>query len=213
MRGWARSQQPVCTSAQWSKSWGCGRNQAGAPPMGVGTWLPAPGFQRRSTSSSIAAAGSTAGGGTAGSTALAGRVYLITGSTDGIGLHTAQRLATAGAAVVLHGRHAGRLDEAVQRVRRAAPGAAVHSYLADFSNLSQVRGLADEVATRHERIDVLINNAGEAGRGRGRCAPPTRHDCRQRHPPVPPCSPHAPPPRPLQACTNPRAASPRMASR
>lgn len=87
------------------------------------------------------------------------KVVLITGSTDGIGKQTALELARKGAKVLLHGRdlEKGRsvLDELQGKI-----GSEGEFFLADLSSQRQVRHLADEIRAKHERLDVLINNAG-----------------------------------------------------
>lgn len=80
---------------------------------------------------------------------------LITGATDGIGLLTAKQLAAAGHAVLIHGRNAAKLDAAAAEI-----GGAPERYVADLSRLADVEALAADVLARHERLDVLINNAG-----------------------------------------------------
>jgi NAD(P)-dependent dehydrogenase (short-subunit alcohol dehydrogenase family) len=92
-------------------------------------------------------------------TSLAGKTVLVTGSTDGLGLATAHRLASLGASVLIHGRHPQKLE----RVRVGLPsghGDGAHCYLADLSSLDEARRLARDVAREHERLDVLVNNAG-----------------------------------------------------
>ena len=104
--------------------------------------------------------------------------FLITGSTDGIGLHTALKLARDGATVLVHGRDPQRVAAAVERCRAAAGGGAarVHGYIADLSELAQVRELAAAVRRDHGAIGTLINNAGQGGRAaaawRVECAAP-----------------------------------------
>ncbi|WP_299669025.1 SDR family NAD(P)-dependent oxidoreductase [uncultured Ruegeria sp.] len=83
------------------------------------------------------------------------KTILITGSTDGIGLLTAKKLAAEGHNVLLHGRNKSKLESAA-----AAVGGAVEIYAADLSDLSAVRELAENVRAKHYRLDVLINNAG-----------------------------------------------------
>lgn len=82
------------------------------------------------------------------------KTILITGATDGIGLLTAQKLAGQGNRILIHGRSADKLAQA-----QADTGAA-GGYLADLSDLGQVRALADAVLADCDRLDVLINNAG-----------------------------------------------------
>jgi NAD(P)-dependent dehydrogenase (short-subunit alcohol dehydrogenase family) len=87
-------------------------------------------------------------------------IALVTGATAGIGLYTALGLAGNGFHVVMAGRDAARLERARRRVA-ARPGIVPpETALADFASLSAVRGLAADVLARHERLDVLVNNAG-----------------------------------------------------
>ncbi|NUR83184.1 MAG: SDR family NAD(P)-dependent oxidoreductase [Nonomuraea sp.] len=74
---------------------------------------------------------------------------LVTGATDGLGRELARRLAARGDHVIAHGRNPERV--------RQAPGEHV---LADLSDLRAVDAMADELLSRHDRIDVLVNNAG-----------------------------------------------------
>ncbi|MFD2741590.1 SDR family NAD(P)-dependent oxidoreductase [Sulfitobacter aestuarii] len=83
------------------------------------------------------------------------KTILITGATDGIGLLTAQTLAADGHTVLLHGRSDEKLEAAAQEV-----GGSPETYRADLSDLDEVASLAQEIRARHERLDVLINNAG-----------------------------------------------------
>lgn len=85
---------------------------------------------------------------------------LITGSTDGIGLRTAQVLGETGHEVILHGRSPDRVAAACTAVGPAA----VAGFVADFTDLDQVAELAGQ--TRELGIDVLINNAGVYSRQR-----------------------------------------------
>ena len=89
------------------------------------------------------------------------RVALVTGSTDGIGLHTACRLASSGHAVILHGRDRARLDARCHGVQAARFGGGVAaSYVRDFASLDDVRGLARDVLDHHPALHLLANNAG-----------------------------------------------------
>ncbi len=85
---------------------------------------------------------------------------LVTGATDGIGLETAKLLAEAGHTVLLHGRSAAKLEAAAGAVAAVPGGGSVETCRADLSRMAEVEALAREVAGRHKRLDVLINNAG-----------------------------------------------------
>lgn len=85
----------------------------------------------------------------------------MTGSTDGLGRALARELVSRGTTVLLHGRNQERLEDAQREVGATA------RYLADFSSLQEVRRLASALERDHERLDVLVNNAGIGG-GDGR---------------------------------------------
>jgi NAD(P)-dependent dehydrogenase (short-subunit alcohol dehydrogenase family) len=91
------------------------------------------------------------------------QVVLITGSTDGLGRALARELAGRGATVVVHGRDAARGEATVRELRATTGNDRVGLQLADFSSLAQVRGFAEAVVAHHERLDVLVNNAGIGG--------------------------------------------------
>ena len=89
---------------------------------------------------------------------MTGKIALVTGSTDGLGRAVAARLGALGATVLVHGRNRERGAEAVREVEAA--GGKAQFYRADFASLDDVRALADTLLERHERLDLLINNAG-----------------------------------------------------
>ena len=91
------------------------------------------------------------------------QVILITGATDGLGKATARQLASQRATVLLHGRDLARGEATLREIRQATGNDRLRFYLADFSSLTQVRRLAAEVQAHHDRLDVLINNAGIGG--------------------------------------------------
>ncbi|HEV3228645.1 MAG TPA: SDR family NAD(P)-dependent oxidoreductase [Solirubrobacteraceae bacterium] len=90
---------------------------------------------------------------------------LVTGATDGLGRGVASRLAAGGATVHLHGRDAERLGTTAQAIERSTGNARIHTHLADFAALDQVRALAADVQRSTVQLHVLINNAG-IGSGR-----------------------------------------------
>ena len=87
------------------------------------------------------------------------KVCLVTGGNSGIGLAAARGLARQGATVLLTGRDQAR-GEAAARELRAAGAASAEFLPADLSTMAAVRALADEVRQRHDKLHVLINNAG-----------------------------------------------------
>jgi NAD(P)-dependent dehydrogenase (short-subunit alcohol dehydrogenase family) len=88
------------------------------------------------------------------------RVAVVTGASSGIGLHTALGLARSGMRVVMAGRDRDRTEAARRLVTQRSGSDRVDIALADFSRLGEVRRLADEILAGHDRLDVLVNNAG-----------------------------------------------------
>ncbi|HUN70722.1 MAG TPA: SDR family NAD(P)-dependent oxidoreductase [Steroidobacteraceae bacterium] len=86
------------------------------------------------------------------------RIALITGSTDGLGRAVARALAAAGFQVIIHGRDAQRGTVLARQISEQGGSAEFHR--ADFASLAEVRTLAAAVRSAHERLDLLINNAG-----------------------------------------------------
>lgn len=88
-----------------------------------------------------------------------GRVALVTGSTQGIGLGIARRLAQEGALVAINGR---KEDERARSARDevAALGARCEFFAADVGVVADARRLVDDVVGAFGRLDILVNNAG-----------------------------------------------------
>ena len=87
------------------------------------------------------------------------QVVLVTGSTSGLGRELAFRLASSGAHVIVHGRNVERGTAVVDSIMAEGAGSA-EFHRADLGSLDEVRAFARAVLERHERLDVLINNAG-----------------------------------------------------
>jgi NAD(P)-dependent dehydrogenase (short-subunit alcohol dehydrogenase family) len=95
------------------------------------------------------------------------QTVLITGSTDGLGEATAERLAKRGATVLVHGRSPQKLERALAKLG-IDRGTHVQGILADLGSLERVRGMASHVEREVDRLDVLVNNAGVAVMGERR---------------------------------------------
>jgi NAD(P)-dependent dehydrogenase (short-subunit alcohol dehydrogenase family) len=85
---------------------------------------------------------------------------LITGSTDGVGRLVAKRAIAGGARVLVHGRNDVKGRDTLGEIQREAPRSRAEYYPADLASLDDVRRLADDVTSEHDRLDVVINNAG-----------------------------------------------------
>ncbi|PKM22383.1 MAG: hypothetical protein CVV10_04615, partial [Gammaproteobacteria bacterium HGW-Gammaproteobacteria-14] len=87
---------------------------------------------------------------------------VITGPTGGLGLAAACELSRLGASLVLVGRDPLKLARAARTIREfsGADVDSIETCEAELSSINDVRRVADELAQRHPRIDVLINNAG-----------------------------------------------------
>lgn len=91
---------------------------------------------------------------------MRGKVCMVTGATAGIGQVTAAALAAQGAHVIVVGRNRAKAQQVVGEIRRQSGNKAVWYLLADFSDLEQVRDLAEAFIAQYSQLDVLVNNAG-----------------------------------------------------
>lgn len=93
-------------------------------------------------------------------TSLQGKIALVTGSTSGIGLGIARRLAHEGAQLVLHGLGSpSDIEAAIASVN--ASGAVPASFeRADLREPAEITAMMERIHARHGAIDILVNNGG-----------------------------------------------------
>jgi 3-oxoacyl-[acyl-carrier protein] reductase len=88
---------------------------------------------------------------------LLGKVCIVTGAAQGIGLATARRFLEEGATVALCDIRRESVDAAVEALREFGN---VEGHVVDVTERDQIDAMVDAVRTRHRAIDVLVNNAG-----------------------------------------------------
>ncbi|WP_086994928.1 SDR family oxidoreductase [Rhizobium sullae] len=93
---------------------------------------------------------------------LRGRIALVTGAGRGLGFEMARELADAGAHVLVNGRTAATLDEAVEAIR--ASGGSAEAAAFDVADRDAQRAAMIDIEMNHDRLDILINNVGTRDR-------------------------------------------------
>ena len=91
---------------------------------------------------------------------MQGKVVVVTGSNVGIGLETAVGVAAQGATTVLACRNQAKAEAAAREVTQRTWNDDVHVVPLDLADLASVHKAAEEVLSRWNRLDVLVNNAG-----------------------------------------------------
>ena len=91
---------------------------------------------------------------------IEGKRVLLTGASRGIGHATALGLARAGAnlSLLVRNREAG--ERVIEEIRAINPKVRADLFVADLSSQKEIRRLATEYLQKHDRLDVLLNNAG-----------------------------------------------------
>lgn len=89
-----------------------------------------------------------------------GRLAVVTGATDGIGLGIARRLAAAGAEVVLPARSPEKGQRAAETIRAQVPGARISVPALDLASLESVVSFGEELRAQGRPVHVLVDNAG-----------------------------------------------------
>ncbi|NCA85703.1 MAG: SDR family NAD(P)-dependent oxidoreductase [Clostridia bacterium] len=88
------------------------------------------------------------------------KTILITGATDGIGKQSALELLKNGHHIILHGRTPASAERAAIEIAGLVGDENIDTVSADFGDLAQVKEMAIAILKKHEKLDVLINNAG-----------------------------------------------------
>ena len=91
---------------------------------------------------------------------MAGRICLVTGATQGIGLVTAQALAQQGATIIVVSRNPARCAATANDIQRQTGNSTVDFIAADLSIQREIRQAAEVFKSRYQHLHVLVNNAG-----------------------------------------------------
>jgi NAD(P)-dependent dehydrogenase (short-subunit alcohol dehydrogenase family) len=94
---------------------------------------------------------------------LTGRVAVVTGANGGLGLETARALSGAGAHVVMAARNQEKAAAAADDIRAGDADASLEIVALDLGSQTQTKAAAEQIASAHPKIDLLINNAGVMG--------------------------------------------------
>jgi NAD(P)-dependent dehydrogenase (short-subunit alcohol dehydrogenase family) len=89
-----------------------------------------------------------------------GKTILVTGGNSGIGYYAALALAKVGADVIIAGRNAKRVDQAVRDIKAEGIEGSINAGIVDLASLKSVQEYAEQFRTKYSRLDILINNAG-----------------------------------------------------
>jgi NAD(P)-dependent dehydrogenase (short-subunit alcohol dehydrogenase family) len=91
---------------------------------------------------------------------LNGRTVIVTGGNSGIGKEAAAELAAMGATVVVAARNRAKGEAAVAEIKQRASRGRVELADLDLASAASIRAFADGFLASHDRLDVLVNNAG-----------------------------------------------------
>lgn len=91
---------------------------------------------------------------------VSGRTIIVTGASTGIGNAAARNFASAGAKVLLVARTESKLKLVCDEIH--ANGGEAHYYPCDLNDLQACDALIEQILAEHERVDVLVNNAGRS---------------------------------------------------
>lgn len=88
------------------------------------------------------------------------KVAIVTGANSGIGFETAKELARKGSRLILACRSENKGKDAAQKIHSEVPWASLEPMVLDLSSLKSIHAFAETFKTSHDRLNILINNAG-----------------------------------------------------
>lgn len=91
---------------------------------------------------------------------LVGKVILVTGATDGIGKAAATAFAKRGATLTIVGRSEAKTTRVRAELAAASGNSKIETLVCDLSRMADVKRAGEAFAATHDRLDVLVNNAG-----------------------------------------------------
>jgi NAD(P)-dependent dehydrogenase (short-subunit alcohol dehydrogenase family) len=91
---------------------------------------------------------------------MTGKTVLVTGATNGIGKVTALELARQGANVCIVARNESKGKTTLEEIKQATGNANLELFVGDLSSMKDVRRVAQEFKAKHDKLYVLVNNAG-----------------------------------------------------
>jgi NAD(P)-dependent dehydrogenase (short-subunit alcohol dehydrogenase family) len=91
---------------------------------------------------------------------LTGHLALVTGASAGLGQETSRALASHGARVVMGARDLAKGEAARAAIRETVPDADLELREVDLASLASIRAFTDAFLAEHDRLDILVANAG-----------------------------------------------------
>jgi len=88
------------------------------------------------------------------------KIILITGSTDGIGKLAAEKLASEGHHILVHGRNKEKVQNTIIELKQKTSNQNIEGFTADLSDLASIDQMCSALKDSHTHLDILINNAG-----------------------------------------------------
>lgn len=98
---------------------------------------------------------------------LRDKVFLLTGATEGVGKAAALDFAKRGVQLVIVGRNQEKSERVLAELKQKSGNERIELLLGDMSKMSDIRDVAERFKARHDRLDVLANNAGAVFTRRG----------------------------------------------